>query len=188
MMDDLHLTGGFGDPATESAQAFRAIMTAMAQPGRIETLRGGNPPSPVSQAAGIVLLTLCDPDTPVFLAPSCDSPALRQWLGFHTGAPFAAPGECSFALGSWEELQPLSQFRQGTSDYPDRSATLIVETSKLEAKGTTLRGPGIRERAELSLPESAGFQHNARAFPLGLDFMLTCGDRLAALPRSTEVI
>jgi alpha-D-ribose 1-methylphosphonate 5-triphosphate synthase subunit PhnH len=41
--------------------------------------------------------------------------------------------------------------------------------------------------AALSLPEVAAFQANARAFPLGLDFLFTCGDRLAALPRSTRV-
>lgn len=186
-MDDMALTGGFADPAPQAAYAFRAVMSAMARPGLIETVRGAEPPAPLSQAAGIVLLTLCDPETPVYLAPSLDLPALRQWIGFHTGAPVVEAGACSFAFGAWDELLPLARFRQGTAEYPDRSATLIVETPQLETKGATLRGPGIRDTASLSLPETAAFQRNARAFPLGLDFIFTCGDRLAALPRSTEV-
>lgn len=187
-MDDMTLVGGFSDPAVQSAQAFRAVMSALARPGRIEMMRGAEPPAPLSQAAGVVLLTLCDPETPVHLTPSLDLPSLRQWIGFHAGAPITGADECSFAIGRWEELLPLDRFRQGSSEYPDRSATLIVESPRLEAKGATLRGPGIRDTAELSLPEISAFQRNARTYPLGLDFIFTCGDRLAALPRSTEVV
>jgi alpha-D-ribose 1-methylphosphonate 5-triphosphate synthase subunit PhnH len=31
------------------------------------------------------------------------------------------------------------------------------------------------------------FQQNKRIFPLGLDFIFTCGECLAALPRTTRV-
>ena len=75
----------------------------------------------------------------------------------------------------------------GTPEYPDRSATLIVEMERLQASGARLSGPGIKAAAALSLPEITEFQANARHFPLGLDFLFTCGDRLAALPRSTRV-
>jgi alpha-D-ribose 1-methylphosphonate 5-triphosphate synthase subunit PhnH len=50
-----------------------------------------------------------------------------------------------------------------------------------------LRGPGIKETVMLSLPDLAPFQDNARLYPQGLDFFLTAGARLAALPRSTRV-
>ena len=70
---------------------------------------------------------------------------------------------------------------------PDRSATLVVEVECLEATGATLTGPGIRDSAYLSLPETAAFQTNSALFPLGLDFFFTCGDRIAGLPRTTEV-
>ncbi|WP_255434812.1 phosphonate C-P lyase system protein PhnH [Paracoccus sp. MC1862] len=39
----------------------------------------------------------------------------------------------------------------------------------------------------MSLPETAAFRHNRALFPLGWDCILTCGDRLAAVPRSTRV-
>ena len=77
--------------------------------------------------------------------------------------------------------------RIGTSEYPDRSATLIVESADLSATGATLTGPGIKTMAGLSLPEVEAFRFNRGLFPLGMDFIFTCGDRVAALPRTTEV-
>ena len=91
-----------------------------------------------------------------------------------------------FALGTWDTL-PVPDFSRGTAEYPDRSATLIVETDELTDAGAVLRGPGIKDQAALSLPEAQAFQVNARLLPLGLDFIFTSGARLAALPRSTKV-
>ena len=181
------LAGGFDNPATQSAHAFRSVMEAMARPGRIQNIQGAMPPAPLSVAAGTVLLTLCDTDTPVYLAGKADTDDVRKWLAFHTGAPLSGPSHAMFAVGDWDALMPLSGYPVGTPEYPDRSTTLIVECDELEADGATLRGPGIKSEATLSLPETRAFQSNRALFPLGLDFIFTCGDRLAALPRSTEV-
>ena len=181
------LTGGFEAPAHQAAHAFRAIMDALARPGRTLDATGAAPPAPLSTAAGAVLLTRCDSDTPVHLAGAFDTPEVRTWLAFHTGAPIATPAGCMFALGAWEGLQPLSAYPIGTSEYPDRSATLIVECDALSGEGAVLRGPGIQGAAALSLPEVAAFQANAALFPLGLDFIFTSGTHLAALPRTTQV-
>jgi len=181
------LSGGFADPATQSAHAFRSVMEAMARPGTIQDIAGAAPPAPLSPAMGAVLLTLCDTETPVYLAGDMDCDAVRAWLSFHTGAPFVGPAQCLFAIGTWDALAPLAVYPIGTSEYPDRSATLIVECSELAASGATLTGPGIKDQATLSLPEVHAFQANRALFPLGLDFILTCGERLAALPRSTVV-
>lgn len=182
-----HLAGGFTDPARDGARAFRAALRAMARPGRIETIVGAAPPAPASPAAGALLLTLCDATTPLFLAPSHDTEDLRGWITFHTGAPFAGPEEAMFALGTWDALQPVSRYAIGISEYPDRSATLIVEVNRLANTGATLTGPGIEATARLSLPETDAFRANRRQFPLGFDSCFTCGDRLAGLPRSTRV-
>ncbi|PWR04458.1 phosphonate C-P lyase system protein PhnH [Meridianimarinicoccus roseus] len=186
-MDTDALSGGFADAPVQAAHAFRAAMTAMAQPGRIRQVAGAAPPAPLSAAAGTLVLALCDADTPVHLTGVHDTPMLRDWITFHTGAPLCAAGACSFAIGVWDALRPLDRFACGTSDYPDRGATLIVETDRLEPAGATLQGPGIARQAALSLPETDVFRRNAARFPLGLDFFFTCGDRLAALPRSTKV-
>jgi alpha-D-ribose 1-methylphosphonate 5-triphosphate synthase subunit PhnH len=180
------LGGGFAAPPQDAAHAFRAIMTAMAQPGQIRRVTGAQPPAPLSVAAGVTLLTLCDPETPLYLGQSLDSPAVRDWITFHCGAPCVAAERAEFALGRWDDL-PLADFARGTADYPDRSATLIVELPDLLPEGAVLRGPGIKDQAALSLPETAAFQANRALFPLGLDFIFTSGDRLAGLPRSTRV-
>ncbi|TDK50545.1 phosphonate C-P lyase system protein PhnH [Antarcticimicrobium luteum] len=179
--------GGFADPAVDSARAFRAAMNVMAKPGEIRDLDSAQPPAPLSAAAGTLLLTLCDPETGVYLAGACDTPELRGWLAFHTGAPVVAAAEADFAVGTWAELMPLDPYRIGTSEYPDRSATLIVEMDALEQAGATLRGPGIKDSATLSLPDAAALAGNAMLYPLGLDFFFTCGGKVAALPRSTAI-
>ncbi|MEL6643348.1 MAG: phosphonate C-P lyase system protein PhnH [Pseudomonadota bacterium] len=181
------LSGGFTEPATQSASAFRSVMEAVARPGTIHAISGAEPPAPLSNAAGAVLLTLCDTDTPVYLAGDADTDAVRAWIAFHTGAPLAGPGHCMFALGTWDAMLPLSSYSIGTSEYPDRSATLIVDGAELAPDGATLTGPGIKTSVTLSLPDIDAFQQNRALFPLGLDFIFTCGSQLAALPRSTEV-
>lgn len=181
------LEGGFQQPAMESAQAFRAVMEAMARPGTINTVKGALPPAPMSPAAGVCLLTLCDHETPVYLSDEHNLPKVREWISFHTGAPIVDAGDCLFAVGSWESLQPLEGFSQGTVEYPDRSATLIIELNELTNVGATLSGPGIKDTAVLSLPNVAPFQRNRKHYPLGLDFLFTSGDKVAALPRSSEI-
>lgn len=186
-MDAQALTGGFADPARHAAHAFRSVMEAMARPGQLCEIAGAAPPAPLSVAAGAVILTLCDTDTPVYLAGDVDCEAVRDWIAFHTGAPLASAAQCMFAVGTWQALSPLSSYPLGTSQYPDRSATLIVEMEKLCADGAMLSGPGIKTTNALSLPETDAFAANRKHFPRGLDFIFTSGSTLAALPRTTRV-
>lgn len=181
------LAPGFADPARDGARAFRQVLEAMAHPGRIVTLAGVAAPAPCSEAAAIALMVLADSTTPLHLAGAHDCATVRDWVAFHPGAPLCDPGRASFALGRWEALDPLSRYRQGVPDYPDRSATLIVECDELRNDGVRLTGPGIAEAAWLNLPDPAALQANAAQFPLGCDLLLTCGASLAALPRSTRL-
>jgi len=187
MMADA-LTGGFTDAPVEAARAFRAIMNALARPGRIEVVVGAVPPLPLSVAAGVVLLTLADGTTPVHLAPSHDVAAVRDWLTFHCGCPLVAAEQAVFAVGLWDALLPIGRFPIGTAEYPDRSTTLIVEVPALSGPpgGARLTGPGIRGEARLCLPDVEILAGNHAQFPLGCDLYLTAGDRLAGLPRSTK--
>ncbi|WP_298837348.1 phosphonate C-P lyase system protein PhnH [uncultured Roseobacter sp.] len=186
-MQTLTLEGGFAQPAEDAARAFRAIMESVARPGTIRRLQGAQPPRPRSQAAGAAILTLCDGDTPVFLAGVVDCQAVRDWIAFHTGAPFCTAAEATFAAGSWNDLQPLSAYPVGTPEYPNRSATLIADLPRLAPVGVTLTGPGIKTTSHLSRPEAACFQTNHGLLPVGLDFLFTCDDLIAAVPRSAEV-
>ncbi len=186
MMSDA-LSGGFADAPVQSAHAFRASLEAMARPGTVHAVTGAAPPVPLSVAAGVLILTLCDETTPLHLAGAHNAAAVRDWVTFHTGAPLVAAGAAQFAVGVWDALQPVDRFAMGTPDYPDRSVTLIVEMPELWAQGARLSGPGIQGRTLLSVPDVAGFQVNRGRFPCGYDCFLTAGVRLAGLPRSTRV-
>jgi len=186
-MDDGTLTGGFADPARDSALAFRAALNAMARPGRIYEIAGATPPAPLSPAAGTLLLVLADATAPVHLAGTVDNSAMRDWLTFHTGAPLVPREEAAFAVGRWAELLPLDAYRIGVPDYPDRSATLIVEMDGLSNTGARLTGPGIESAARLAVPDVEVLRDNAARFPLGLDVFFTSGTQVAALPRTTKL-
>lgn len=181
------LEGGFSNAPVQSAQSFRKIMNVMAKPGTIENLAIATPPAPLSAAAGSLLLTLCDAQTPIYLAGKYDNSAIKEWITFHCNSPFADAENCMFALGDWDHLQPLHNFPIGTPEYPDRSVTLIVEMNELTTSGAELSGPGIQHTSALSLPDITAFQKNAMLFPLGLDFYFTSGEKIAALPRTTKV-
>jgi len=185
-MDQISLSGGFAEPPQTAAMAFRAIMQAMARPGTIQDISGAVPPAPMSEAAGTVVMTLCDPDTGIFLAGRYHCAAVCDWIRFHTGAPVVAQQNATFVLGQWSDID-LSALPTGTPEYPDRSATVIVEQPALVARGATLRGPGIKDTHTLNLPDQAAFQRNAALFPLGLDFIFASGTQIAALPRTTQV-
>ena len=181
------LAGGFTDAPVQSARAFREILEAMARPGTIRRVSGATSPAPLSVAASVALLVLTDPTTRLHLAGRADCPAVRDWVSFHTGAPFVRAEDADFALGTWEALHPVDRFRIGQPDYPDRSVTLIVECDRLVNHGPALTGPGIETATWLNLPETAAFRANRALFPLGFDTIFTAGDRMAGLPRSTRV-
>lgn len=191
--------GGFADPPRDAARAFRLLLDAMARPGLIVDLGAAGlsapirPPAGLSLAAAAALLVLVDGATPLYLAPGHDQAPIRDWLRFHGAPPLVGPGQAAFALGDWPGLLPLDRFAQGTLEYPDRSATLIVEMPRLANRGTWLRGPGIRDRVALNLDDLDQGQGQgllaARGpgFPRGVDLVLTAGAQLAALPRSTRL-
>ncbi|MDO5659172.1 MAG: phosphonate C-P lyase system protein PhnH [Paracoccus sp. (in: a-proteobacteria)] len=179
------LATGFTDQAEDSARAFRAILEAMARPGTRQHVAGITPPEGLGIAAAVAVLVLCDRSTPVYLAGGHDSTPIRDWITFQTGARFAAAPEADFAIGAWDALMPLAQYRVGTAEYPDRSATLIVDGGPQTR--ARLSGPGLQAPIEASLPDPVAMAANAALFPLGVDFILTEGEALTALPRSTRI-
>jgi alpha-D-ribose 1-methylphosphonate 5-triphosphate synthase subunit PhnH len=182
---------GFAEPVRDAAHAFRAILDAMARPGTVRRLPCPPAPPGLSPAAAAVALTLADADAPLWLAPALRNPATEAFLRFHTSAaPAAAPAEALFLLGPWAALRDLAGLSVGTPEYPDRSATLIVEAeSLLEGSGATLEGPGVRGARRLAVGGAdaafwALLARNRLSYPLGLDVILTCGETVAALPRT----
>ncbi len=184
------MTPGFVDPVMGAQSAFRALLTAMSYPGRILTLSGlpAAPPA-LSPAMAAVALALCDQDTPLWHDAGADAAA---WLAFHTGAPAVPVPLARFVLATGAP-PPLSELALGSDEAPQEGATLVLGVAVLEeAPGWMLRGPGIRDGRQLrvaGLPPGFAAERAALAplFPRGLDVVLCCGDRIAALPRTTRV-
>jgi alpha-D-ribose 1-methylphosphonate 5-triphosphate synthase subunit PhnH len=181
---------GFTDPVHESQAAFRAVLDAMSEPGRIATLGEGlTPPAPLDPATAAILLTLADSDTPLWLDPA--AAAAEPWLTFHCGAPQAAPEAAAFAVTLG--LPDLRWFNSGTHEAPERGATLIVQLPALGAgQAWQLSGPGLKSPATLhvaGLPDdfSALWTRNTARFPRGVDLILCAGHSAVALPRTVAV-
>jgi len=187
---------GFANPVFDSQRCFRAVMTAMARPGQIQSIEGiAEPPAPLNPVAAAVAITLFDETTPLWLDSSlAESPAVCGWLAFHSGAPVIEDcASARFALAANPlVLPPLSSFSTGSDRYPDRSTTLILQIESLGARGPRLTGPGIASTANLSFAPMpldfwSDFARNRALFPCGVDIVLGGPRCLAALPRSTRV-
>lgn len=186
---------GFSDLAVESSQAFRSIMQAMARPGRIQPL-GGNlsPPEPMLPATAAIALTLCDFQTPLWLSPRLRNARVMQYLRFHSGAPIGAEAEAAqFIFASTEDAVPApSRLLHGSHEYPDRSATLVLQVQAFVPGAVELTGPGIRGSesfgaAGLGTDFWQAMAQNHARFPVGIDVIFAAPGMVAALPRSTAI-
>ena len=187
---------GLADPVLDSQRIFRSVLEAMAHPGRVVAMAGPvETPRPAHRAATAVCLALVDLETPLWLDPAARTAEVLEGLRFHCGCPIVAePRLARFALivDAWT-MPPLEAFDGGSDEYPDRSATLIVQVAALTAGvGKRLAGPGIAGEARLAVdgaPERfwVGLRDNHARFPRGVDVILAAPDRVAALPRTTSV-
>ncbi|MEM9224354.1 MAG: phosphonate C-P lyase system protein PhnH [Pseudomonadota bacterium] len=188
------LAPAFSAPVFDAAQAFRALLTAISRPGTIRTVDAPeNPPAPLRRAMAAAILTLCDFDTPIWLSPSY-AEATGTWCNFHVGAPRVRdPAKAAFLFAPLREAPSLLALEAGSEAYPDRSATLVLECDVVgDGAQHTLTGPGIPSKRlfasdALTTDFLALWKWNQARFPRGVDVVLTCGDRLAGLPRTTQI-
>ncbi len=192
------LTRGFRDPVFDAGRAFRAVMNALARPGTVESLGADlDPPAGLDPGLAAVALALADHETPLWLDETLrPRPAFGAYLRFHTGAPVVAdPKDAAFALIADAEACPaFERFAQGTLEYPDRSATLILSVPTLTGSaGPLLAGPGIESTIRLPAePLPSGFADRWRAnrglSPRGVDLLFVCGGAVVGLPRSSRIV
>ena len=190
------MLAGFADPVLDAQRVFRAVLDAMAHPGRVvEVAAPESAPNPLHGAVASLCLTLVDLDTAVWLDGMTGTAETREYLQFHCGCRLVeTPAAARFALiGDPAAMPALSRFDTGTDESPERSATLLVQVPSLwEGRGRRLMGPGIVNEVRLEatgLP--AGFWHGLRdnhaLFPRGVDVLLAAERQVAALPRTTSV-
>lgn len=184
---------GFADPVAAAQSSFRLALEAMAQPGAIRVITVDvKPPPSVDPAAAALLLTLLDHETPLWLGLGEETARAERYFAFHCGCPIAARPELArFAL--CHATRDLAVFSVGTAEYPELSATILVQVPALEGgPAIRLRGPGIRDHAHITpqgIPPSFwhGVERNAALFPRGFDLVLVAGRQLCGLPRTTRV-
>lgn len=199
MIGSLTLEGvspGFANPVADSQRVFRRVLDAMSRPGRLIELDSGVVVASSNlTSASALALTLLDFETSVLVALGADDERFANWLRFHCGCPITTePKSAAYALVLADLLPPVDQFYAGDPKYPDRATTLIVVCAALEGgQAIHLEGPGMAETREISpvgLPEDFWSQVRAdrSAFQLGVDIILTSGDQIIALPRSTRIV
>lgn len=187
---------GFADPVLSAQSNFRAIMAALARPGTSRALTAPiSAPQRLSRGAAAVALTLCDQDTPVWLDAALAETDVADWLRFHTGAPIVSEtNRAAFAFfAEPQNAPPFDVFPLGTAEYPDRSATLVLQVESLtDGPALALSGPGIKERSTMRaqpLPQDLCHRlaENRALFPRGVDLLLVTDHAIAALPRSVQI-
>jgi alpha-D-ribose 1-methylphosphonate 5-triphosphate synthase subunit PhnH len=182
---------GFADPVGEAQATFRAVLDAMARPGKLHAVGAGLvAPAPLDSATAAVLLALIDNETPLWVDAAGD--AARAWLAFHCGAAITdVLGDAAFALAL--SLPALGALSAGSDEAPEDSATLILQVGAL-GRGARYRlaGPGLREPAILTVDGLPGdfvavWRQNHALYPRGVDVILCAGTTLTALPRSVSI-
>ncbi|WP_353182033.1 phosphonate C-P lyase system protein PhnH [Bosea sp. (in: a-proteobacteria)] len=190
------ISPGFADPVFQSQAAFRALLAALSEPGMLQGVAADiAPPEGLAAATATALLALADYETPVWLPESLRDGAAAAWLRFHCGVALVdEPARAAFAVLDGAAGEPkLSDFNPGTDQFPDRSTTVIAQVADLEGGAAlNLTGPGIPGARSIA-PRGLrpGFtdelRENGALYPLGVDVVLTHGDRLIGLPRSTRI-
>ena len=184
------ISPGFRDPVLGAQAAFRAVLDAMSQPGRILTLTEvpAAPPA-VPPAMAALALALCDAQTPVWHDAG---DAAAAWLEFHLGARLVSQQHAAFLLASGA-MPALAGLQLGSDEAPQDGATLLLRVDGLgHGQGLLLEGPGILGQAQLAVAGlPAGFVAARAALapllPRGLEIVLCCDATLAAIPRSTRI-
>ena len=175
----------------EAQHTFRALLNALANPGRPQTL-----PAPEQMPAGyppsiIGLLSLLDATVMVGFPNAV--PDLVQWLVFHTGTSVAPMERADFIYVPQGQARPaLASLRQGLLDAPETSATLMLEIPSFSGgRALELSGPGIQTSEIITPVLDPGliseWQRQSGRFPRGVDIFLLCGTDVIGLPRSTAI-
>jgi len=192
---------GLSDPVHDSQRVFRAVLDAMAHPGRVVAIENLNEvPAPLHKATAAICQSLVDFETPLWVDGTfAASDQAIHHVRFHCGCPVASTPQdaCTALLSGTQGLTTFEHFNIGTNEHPDLSTTVIMQVDGLsdDAEGNDgmrLTGPGIESENRLAIAGAdAAFWNavkaNAALFPRGIDLILVADAAIACLPRTTQV-
>lgn len=194
---------GFQDLIHDSQTTFRTLLDALSRPGEVKKIKVKLTSIPgtnisLNVACAAACLTLFDLETQVWLQPGLDE-EIKNWLLFHTGCRFTEDTKQADFAVIWEidNMPLLSQFKQGTSVYPEDSTTLLImvgakEFSPPSGPYLILSGAGIDGQItiDLNFPDSfwQQWQQNHDSYPLGVDIYFFFYHGVIGLPRTSYVV
>lgn len=194
------LAPGFADPVRNARDVFRAVLDAMAEPGREIAVAGiADAPAPLSPVAAAVVATLADFETTVWRDEALSTDAIAAWIAFHTGAPLSeGAGSADFAvIGDAAGAPSWESFAVGTDVDPSHSTTAILQVAGFDAalpgaRRYRLSGPGIETTRDVTIVGApadlaARAAANRALFPRGIDLVLAGPTAVMALPRTTRI-
>lgn len=187
------MRSAFAHPVDDAQRTFRAALSAMAEPLSPRALPILPPALPGLKAStAAALYTLADQDVRVWL-PTLPDETVSS-LRFHTGMRLAdLPEDADFIIiAAGMPLPDLMSLKAGSAEYPDRSATLLIEVDGFAADQVEGSGPGFaapRRFGAAGLPKNfwREWQRNHARFPLGVDVVLISDTHIAGLPRSVRI-
>ncbi len=198
------VVAGFNDPVHDSQRVFRDSLQALSHPGDVvELVPNAAIPNEAQPSAAALLLALLDADSRLWLSPTIAASDAAHWIVFHTNCTLVDnPSLADFAwINSFGEMPDLTNFNQGTDEYPELSTTCLVNVAGFvnesnSGQTITLQGPGILEKSQLCLKEISDahvenlliqWRANNEQFPKGVDVFLCGSHEIAGLPRTTKL-
>jgi alpha-D-ribose 1-methylphosphonate 5-triphosphate synthase subunit PhnH len=194
----------------DSQAAFRALLDALSRPGsvcRLPDCSYKGAPRGFCAPALSILKTLCDHRVSFSVGGGSGDSQWMRYLEANLATPFKGAEEADYVLFDGTRFdEDFALLKRGSAEFPETSATAVLCVGRL-AEGVgenagentprscrlVLTGPGVRERASLTL---AGFDHRyteergrANRFPpMGIDlFLVDPEGRVAGIPRSSAV-
>ena len=191
------LLGGFADPVFESQSVFRGVLTALSRPGQHRRpCRLRRRPVAARRRRRRHRRRARRRHDSVWLDAALSGGRPRLGRVPHRRADRFGSGKSSLRADRRPARDAgFADFAQGTAEYPDRSATLILQVESFDGgPELVLKGPGIKDSAKISphpLPADfvARMRANRALFPRGVDLFLVAGDqnrRPAPLDPSSE--
>lgn len=191
------LLPGFENLTRDSQQTFRALLTALSEPGRAqEIVVPMTPPGELNAGCAAACLSLIDFETVVWLQPT-QSSEVRDWLRFHTGCQFTEDErQADFAVINDPVDLVIKDFCWGSAETPEASTTLLIQVDFQEGSAAIgsrmqLSGPGILRSRTVTWDLPAIFwqqwQGNYNAYPRGVDCFLFDQRRVLGLPRTVQI-
>jgi alpha-D-ribose 1-methylphosphonate 5-triphosphate synthase subunit PhnH len=185
------------DDVFDAQEHYRLLLDCMARPGKINVMPEMEltAPAGIHPAGALVGFALLNSDAS-FYVEGAAAFEVGRYLLVNTSARPVGLGEADFAfLGCTAAPELLLQLKVGTLPYPEEGATVVAAVDRLGGEGLvlSLTGPGVLGERKLCVSglDRAFFETLATInseFPLGVDVILTDGERrVACIPRSTKI-